>query len=257
MRSSVDWTVAMMACMARGDDAGVGDCLARGADPNAEDRHGRSMLCLAAKKGDERMMAALLAAGACQAGTDRHVMTPLALAARAESLECVKLLIRAGSALDSKDDTGRTPFLVASSRRSVDVLEELLAAGANPKARDFSLNTALILCCATMLKDHETLGVARWLAQFGEIDAKNNWGQTALATVVRFGKEKSALFLLDSGASVSASGGLGSLLHKASEADGFKGWLESVVVAREQSKVIGEELNGNVLAGCGRKIPRI
>lgn len=257
MRSRVDWTAQMMSCMEVVNDAGVVDGLERGADPNAEDRHGRSMLCMAAKLGSERMVSALLRAGASVAATDRHVMTPLALAVSSESLGCVKLLIQAGSSLEAKDDTGRTPFLVAASRRRVEVLEELLAAGSNGKARDLSLNTAMHLCCAAMVRDDETLPLARYLVQFGGLDAKNNWAQTALASAARFGKKKCALLLLDSGASVAASGGLASLLHKASEEEGFKGWFESVVVAREQSKAIISEISLGEMDRGARQSPRL
>ncbi|KAI9860642.1 MAG: hypothetical protein M1813_006067 [Trichoglossum hirsutum] len=91
-----------------GHDAVVRLLLDGGADPNAADGRGESVLMQAAQEGSQTITRTLLEAGAAVDSRDGNGRTPLFLAARYGYLDVVKLPIEHGADYEAKTDSGRT-----------------------------------------------------------------------------------------------------------------------------------------------------
>lgn len=117
--------------------------IAAGADVNARDEFGRTLLMLVAACCPEDclpgMTAALLAAGAELEARDGEGRTALHHA----SAWAVETLVRAGADLEARDNRGWTALHQAAKDDVSATLRELLAAGADSRALDGEGNTPL------------------------------------------------------------------------------------------------------------------
>ncbi|MDZ4657091.1 MAG: ankyrin repeat domain-containing protein [Bythopirellula sp.] len=128
-----------------GDQTGLRQAIAEGADPNRSfPDSDECLLTIAASRGDSAMVRLLLELRAdpnfCQT-----VTPPLTAAVESGSLTSVKELLKAGAEINVRDEDGGTPLMIAAACGHVDIVKELLQRGANPKLKDESANTALFL----------------------------------------------------------------------------------------------------------------
>ncbi|WP_225410257.1 ankyrin repeat domain-containing protein [Stigmatella hybrida] len=104
---------------------------ALGANLEAQDKHKRRALHLAARVDDPSLVKELLRLGASPDATDAAKATPLHAAAEHSSASCIALLAKGGVPVDALDSSGRTALFDA---RRADVARALIDAGANPNA---------------------------------------------------------------------------------------------------------------------------
>jgi len=105
----------------RGDAGAVAELLARGADPDARDRHGQTGLMLAAHSGHRGVVDALIAGGARLDVTAKFGLSALMLAVVAGHAEIARTLARAGADLSLRGSgapgfAGKTAGELAADR---------------------------------------------------------------------------------------------------------------------------------------------
>lgn len=131
----------------------------------------------------------------------------------ANTPEKIKLLVAHGAQLNAKDSEGRTALMHALDRGEVEVVEALLQAGADAAIRDAKGATALMLALGEVpsyrLARTETLdkswrAAARLLAKadFGDVNAQNENGETLLMRAASLGETEIVKLLLARGADV-------------------------------------------------------
>ncbi len=114
----------------------MADCFKAGANPNARDKEGSTLLYRVVRKGYGSAVVALLKAGADPNARELDGYAPLHRAAEKGDEEIVIALLKAGADPNARDIVdGNTPLhMVKKSDRRV--LVALLKAGANPNARN-------------------------------------------------------------------------------------------------------------------------
>lgn len=216
--------------------------IARGADVNAADRSGKTVLMHAA--GSPRLVEMLLRAGAAPTAADRAGTTALDLALQQQCKRSCSLLLERGartaarpggqraalfSAInsgfdvydlllshgadpDAADEAGETPLHWAARAGSAAAVEALIRAGSSPAALSHQgwtpLHTAVL---------HGSRDAAAELLKAGvPVDIQNARQQTPLSCAVYDGNADFADFLLQQGADVNAVDAAGnSALHQA------------------------------------------
>jgi len=133
-----------------GDLARVRAALAAGADCNARDADGSSMLMLAAHAGRLDLVRALIAAGADVNATDERGWGALLKAVYNADLDrgfagVVAVLIEAGAAIEAPIAYGIRPLMLAAGYGETAVVQTLLDAGADVLARNDGGLTALMM----------------------------------------------------------------------------------------------------------------
>lgn len=149
-----------------------------GANVNAAEEGGDTVLHFAAGRGKTENVKLLLAAGANVQAPGRGGYTPLHSAAghSSASAAMVRLLIEAKADVNAKDENGETPLHHMSPLGDSDWVKELLKAGANSKAKCDEGRTPLHVAAATGRAD-----IARLLLEDGvEVNAVDNEGHTPL-----------------------------------------------------------------------------
>jgi hypothetical protein len=219
-----------------GDDAGVAQALARGADPNVPAGPYRgSVLSAAAGNGDLRIVRLLLNAGALAGPTDPHTRSPLRAAVVEAHPDIAQLLIDHGALEDELDARssllaeavayaqhrpqpaalailrlmlrlGVTPargeeaaLVLAVTRRAAPaVLRVLLDHGSDPNLQRSDASPVLVL--AARRGDHAAVDV---LLQAGaDVDAVDGLGRTALMHAAERDERVVAAALLLAGADI-------------------------------------------------------
>jgi len=211
---------ALMFAADRYDAASVKLLLARGADPNAADAAGNSVLLRAAasrqdwREEREPLIGLLLSAQADVNRANASGVTALMLMAGAGNPAFPALLAR-NPAIDARDGEGNTALLYAA-RHAVrgaqfEALAALIERGAAVNLANRRGETALILAATQF----NTEAVHLLLEHHAGIDAKTNEGRTALMRAIDAPKDfdnehsivyspKIAELLIDSGAQVNA-----------------------------------------------------
>src|SRR5215213_5892501 len=125
----------------------------------------------------------------------------------------IKLLITHGAQLNARDEEGRTALMHAADRGEVDVVEALLQAGADASIRDAKGATALMRALGEVpsyrARGTDTLAKS-WLAaarllvtaNFGDVNAQNEDGETLLMRAGTLGETDIVKLLLARGADV-------------------------------------------------------
>lgn len=170
--------------------------LANKADPNSEDKEGRSPLMFAAMNGQSQLCNLLLEAGASVEGHARNGWTPLMVASIEGHQQIVELLLSHGADVKRRGANGETALFCAADAGHVQVCSTLLSAGADVNGLVLDGITPLI---AASRKGH--LGVIEFLLRHGAgINARSNQGATALLWAVGREQKEAAEFLLSHGA---------------------------------------------------------
>ena len=127
----------------RNDTKTVDSLLRRGADPNVNDRYGKTPLVWAAGYGRADEVRLLLDHGANPNQKDNTGETPLAWAVENDHSDVVKLLLDHGASPNVKDTTGDPLLMWAAQVGYTEVVELLLAHKADPNRQDISGHTPL------------------------------------------------------------------------------------------------------------------
>ena len=90
-------------------------------------------LLKAVQRGDLAALRAALDAGEPPEACDRHGATLLQLAAGAGQIAVLEVLLEQGASPDKSDDAGNTPLMLAAARGQLEAAKRLLAAGADPR----------------------------------------------------------------------------------------------------------------------------
>jgi len=122
----------------------VQGCLEAGADPNARDDKGYTLLLWAARWGNIRIVELLLGAGADPNVQGINEKTPLHMASYRRDPTLLELLLDAGADPNVRDNIGYTPLHWAATYGNTPLVEPLLDAGADPNVRDAGGYTPLL-----------------------------------------------------------------------------------------------------------------
>ena len=157
------------------------------------DSTGSTTLAWAALQGDEGAVKALLACGADPNHQDRAGRTPLHHSTRALSPECMRLLLDAKADVNIQDNDGRTALALAvNSRHKTDFSELLLSHGADMECTDkwdwTPLRSAANYNCANQ--------VSLLLGKGANINASTSNGRTAFHHAIMSGSSAVVKILL-------------------------------------------------------------
>lgn len=146
----------LKAALAEKDTALALKLIQNGANPNAVDANGASLLMGACHFPDMPAARFLLAHGATvNEPRSPKGRTPLMVAcAYWCGLDMVKLLIKHGADVNIKAQDGATALMLAAMNEKQDVVEYLLAKGADAKAKDAAGKTALDYAKAGKVEDY-------------------------------------------------------------------------------------------------------
>lgn len=145
-----------------GDDAKVEQLLAHGADVNAKDSLGDTVLSRAVLSGRKELVELLLAHGADVNARVFLGSTALHKASFTGNANVVELLLAHGADANAKDNKGMTPLYEAVSDQHKEIVELLLAHGADVNAQNIYGWTPLRLAKANKNQD-----IANLLQQHG------------------------------------------------------------------------------------------
>lgn len=171
--------------------------LEKGADVNAANKDGFTLLHFAVFSAQKELVEMLIAKGApLDANANVIAATPLDLAISGRHLDIVKLLITKGAALDLKDKKGFTPLMKAISTGQADMVQVLVDKGASLNEKDEMGSTPLLLAALTGQKI-----LAEWLVEKGaDVNAMNALGGTPASVAFREGHRDIADMLIAKGA---------------------------------------------------------
>jgi|SRR5882672_3273129 len=186
---------ALMVAAEDGDLSAVRNLLGKHPDLNATGPGGHTPLTLAALAGHLDVVKALLGAGADPAtrGASFHFGEFSALMSamnrcNEDWLKIVDAMIAAGAQVNPKGDFSRSPLMYAVELKDLIMIKALLARGA-----DVNLKNALgmtPLMTATVSSTPSVPVVRLLLSAGADTKARNNEGETALALLGKYAKDK-------------------------------------------------------------------
>jgi ankyrin repeat protein len=206
----------------RGDLDRAKTCIAEGADINARDKRGWSVLMLAAKLGNSELVKLLLEKGVEVNAKDKSGWTAVALAASSGHKRIVRMLkdvgaevtlrdavivgdadlvgqvLITGVAVNSQVRFGQTALTLAAEEGHLEVAKLILDKGADVNGKDYSGHSALMK--AATRGDLEMLRLL--LDKDADANAKSDGGWTALIGAAGSGHGEAVKLLLDKGADV-------------------------------------------------------
>lgn len=206
--------------------------LQAGADLNAKDNDGTSLLHNAVSSGLLKIASLLIQKGAdVNAKDNDDAQTPLHSAAIYGRSEMVNLLLQSGADVHVKDKEGKTALFWASCMGYTEIVEALLKAGAEVNA---TTNDGMIPLRGAL--DPE---IAQMLIQAGaEVNSKDTDGDNSLNGAALYGQAEVVELLLKSGAEVNITNNNNeTALHNATQ----KGHTEIVKILLEAGANTGIE----------------
>jgi uncharacterized protein len=124
-------------CVREGDTKAVELFLKAGFHPDARDKHGVPLLCLAARNKHRSVIEILVEKGArIDLQSEDRGYSPLMDAAHAGSADLVKLFLERGADANLLSKDGQTALVIAVGRNDVEVARLLLRSGADPDQAD-------------------------------------------------------------------------------------------------------------------------
>jgi len=158
----------------------------QGAEVNARDRNGASVLNYASWWGPDEIAALLIDRGADVRGdVDLRGRSPLHMAVTREQAGIVALLLARGAPVDGRHPDGYTPLHLAVSRGQVAIAKALLDGGAdvNARWRSFGIQTPLLQAARRGNREMVDLLLARG----ADPEYRTPGGNSALRTAVERG----------------------------------------------------------------------
>jgi ankyrin repeat protein len=127
---------ALHVAVLRGHAEVVRILLKRGANPTAQDKHGRTPFHEASRQGHVELVRMILERGADPTVQDKDGRTPFHEASLEGHVEVVRMILERGADPTVQDKDGRTPFHLASLQGHVEVVRMILERGADPTVQD-------------------------------------------------------------------------------------------------------------------------
>ena len=178
---------------------------AAGANVNAKDDQGWSILMKAAYAGDADIVRALLARGAEVNAQNPRAGTALIIAAEQGRAEVVSILMDHGADATLKGPTGGTALSIAASRGHTAVVEAILAKARKVDPVDLDGSDALVNAAGT----GDVVAVAALLAKGIDVNALSTNGDSALGRAAANGHAEMIRALVAKGANVNARNRVG------------------------------------------------
>jgi ankyrin repeat protein len=209
------------------------------ANPNAQDRTGKTPVTVAAERGKVDALKALLAAGGDANSRDQVQGSPLLWASGLGGPEPVAILLAAGANPNIQDVNGMTPLMWAAGVGKPETVAMLLDKGADPQVVD-KLTGESALMRAVRTGKTETVKIL--LAKKPNVEAKNTLGMTAFLIACAYAQDQEKIkMLLDAGADKAAKDqrGWGAIDHARNRVDAKRDeivkYLEPMVPASTAS----------------------
>jgi ankyrin repeat protein len=187
--SRTDPNATLLGAARSGAYAQIDDLLAAGADVNAVNRQGFTVLQLAITRGDARTIDALLAAGADPEKPSKYGWNALHLAAQYGNMQLVERFLERGMDAGMQTPDGQTALQIAaaSPRSNADVIDLLQA----------SSHESMSIFDAAAIDD---VALLETLLPRSDIDAVDARGKTALVLAVDNGSAAAVSSLVEAGA---------------------------------------------------------
>lgn len=198
----------LMAAAQMGDAAKVGALLEHGADPNAKDKLGTTVLHLVALWGHADLAQILIAKGANVNAKDDERWTPLHVAAMKGHKGVVELLLGKGAGFNVIDRKGKTPLDLAKENGRTEVVTFLRNFGARVNlpstqaVEEVRKQDATVLVEAIKTGDREK--VAALLDEGADLKTEDEGGNTPLHLAAGQGHADLVELLLAKGANAKA-----------------------------------------------------
>jgi TPR repeat protein len=163
--------------------------VAYGAEINAKDAEGYTVLHLATTNDNSQLMDFFIKKGAdihvrLKPGVRGAGATPLHFSARYGCADCVKFLLNKGADINSKKDDGSTPLHLAVLYNHIRVVKLLLEKGANINARENSGKTPTHFAVIAFKSSSEYYGVLNYLAdKRANLHLKDDKGESVVDMV--------------------------------------------------------------------------
>jgi ankyrin repeat protein len=204
------------------------------ANPNVQDRTGKTPVTIAAERGRADVLKALLASGGDANARDQVQGSPLLWASGLGTPETVSLLLGAGANPNIQDVNGMTPLMWAAGVGKPETVAMLLQKGADAKAMDkLTGETALMRA----LRTGKIESVKLIMAANPDLAMKNSLGMTPFLIVCAYGDLDKIKMVIDAGADKTAkdSRGWGAIDHARNRVDAHRDevikYLEPLVPA--------------------------
>ena len=172
-----------------------------GADVNATDKAGRTLLNDAVSGGNAEVISILVKAGADVNAKGDLGLTPLHDAVNNGNIEVIPVLIQVGADVNAKNDFGSTPLHAAALWRRVEAIPILIKAEADVNAKDN--NGATPLHIAPFGGKAEVISVL--LKAGADVNAEGNNGATPLHMAALHGNTEVISALIKAGADVNST----------------------------------------------------
>lgn len=174
--------------------------LEAGADVNAHDAAGKTVLMYSAAEESVPLLECLLAKGANVSARDNAGATPLSYAAHESNFALVTLLLARGAGVNIVAKNSMTAFLEAGQWGDGRIMGLMLAHGADIHARTKEGHTALHLVAASQSSEPLRL----MLQKGADPNVSDRTGETPLMSACGRGNAESVRLLLAHGANVNA-----------------------------------------------------
>ena len=204
------------------------------ANPNAQDRTGKTPVTVAAERGKTDVLKALLAVGGDVNARDQVQGSPLLWASGLGTTETVLILLNANANPNIQDVNGMTPLMWAAGVGKPETVTLLLAKGADAKAIDRLTGESALM---RALRTGKTETVKIILAANPDIGVRNSLGMTPFLVACAYGDVDKIKMLVDAGADkgVKDSRGWGAIDHARNRVDARRDdvvkYLEPIVPA--------------------------
>ena len=189
------------------------------ANPNAQDRTGKTPVTIAAERGKADVLKALLAAGGDANARDQVKGSPVLWASGLGTPETVQILLDAKADPNIQDVNGMTPLMWAAGVGRPETVTILLAKGADPKTVDRLTNETALM---RGIRSGKVETVRILLERKPDLEAKNTLGMTPFLMACAYSADIEKIkMLIDAGCDKAAKDqrGWGAIDHARNRVD--------------------------------------